>query len=71
MDPRFKEGEVVQYFGLDAYVYDAVPYSDYWWQVTLHVGNDGEEVVVKVPTDYHTITGENVYDETDVSFPDY
>ena len=69
MDPKFTEGSTVDYFGIQAYVYEVTPYSDYCWQVVLHVGNDGEEVTVKVPTDYHTSTGENAWDEDDESFP--
>ena len=69
MDPKFAEGEVMDYFGLSAYVYEVVPYSDYCWDVTLHVGNEGEEITVKVPTDYRTDTGENCYDPEEISFP--
>lgn len=66
--PDVKIGDKADFFGLDAYIYDVVPYSDYAWSVTLHVGNDGEEVNVIVPTDYHTSTGVNAYDEDDSIF---
>lgn len=70
MDPKFAEGRIVDFFGIQAYVYEVTPYSDYCWQVVLHCGDDGEEVTVRVPTDYHTSTGVHAYDEDDVSFPD-
>jgi hypothetical protein len=69
MNPKFVEGGTIDYFGVGAYIYDVVPYSDYSWKVTLHVGNEGEQVTVRVPTDYHTETGVSAYDDEDIRFP--
>jgi hypothetical protein len=62
LKPRAEKmiGETVNIFGVRATVVDAVPASDWAWEVTLSSINGGGEVekwTIELPTDYHTSTG--------------
>ena len=61
MKPRAEQsvGEKINILGVDAYVVDVVPETDWSWRVTLSSINGGgaaEKWDIIVPTDYNTTT---------------